>query len=202
MARKWSLLIVDDEPRARALIRKMLRNAKDFEVARECSNGYEAIEAVKTLHPDLMLLDVQMPEIDGFAVLKELRDETLPEIVFVTAFDQYAIRAFEVHALDYLLKPFDEDRFLVTLSRVKGHLLQRDLSDGNEKILSLLQQMKKLPEFLDRFAVRSGGRIILVSVDDVEWIEAEDKYVRLHTAAGSHLVRDTLSRIEEVLNPK
>ncbi|HEY6330506.1 MAG TPA: LytTR family DNA-binding domain-containing protein [Blastocatellia bacterium] len=201
MMRKWTSIVVDDEPRARAVIRKMMCAARDFEIVRECSNGYEAIDAVRTLGPDVMFLDVQMPEIDGLAVLNELRDEKLPAIVFVTAYDRYAIKAFEVRAIDYLLKPFDEERFLNTLDRVRERM-GTGPGNGSEKILSLLQELKPAPEYRERFAVRTGGRIVLVTADEVEWIEAEDKYVRLHTGTGSYLVRETLTRLQDTLDPK
>jgi two-component system, LytTR family, response regulator len=201
MSRKWGVLVVDDEPRARGLVRKMMRSANEFEIVGECSNGYEAVEAVRNLRPDLMLLDVQMPEVDGFAVLDRLQGEDLPQIVFVTAYDQHALRAFQVHALDYLLKPFDQDRLLETLQRAKFQLAGRDLSRQTGNIVSLLEEMREPPKYLERFMIRLSGRIVLLPADDVVWIEAEDKYVRLHTTAASHLVRDTLARLEQCLNP-
>jgi two-component system LytT family response regulator len=198
----WGVLIVDDEPRARGLIRKMLRSVKEFEVVGECSNGYEAIAAVKDLKPDLMLLDVQMPEIDGFGVLEGLRREPLPQVVFITAHDQYALRAFEANALDYLLKPFDEVRLLAMLQRASARLAQVADSDRNQTILSLLDSLKASRSYLDRFVVRLRGRMLLLPVEEVEWIESEDKYVRLHAKGGSYLIRDTLARLEGSLDPK
>ena len=201
MNQNWKLVVVDDEPRARGLIRKMLRAAKDFEIVAECSNGYEAIDAVRSHRPDVMFLDVQMPEVDGFEVLERLRGEKLPQVVFVTAYDQYALKAFEVNALDYLLKPFDQSRFLEMLERAKSQLAQQNLSQQTQRIMSMLEGMKRPPAYLERFVVRLPNRIILLSVDEVEWIGAEEKYVRLHTSNTSYLIRDTLNRIEEQLNP-
>ena len=201
MSRKWGVLVVDDEPHARGLIRKMLTPATDFEIVGECSNGYEAVEAARRLHPDLMLLDVQMPEVDGFAVLEMLRGGELPQVVFVTAYDQYALRAFEAHALDYLLKPFDQDRLIDMLTRARVHLTGKQKIEGENKILSLLEELKRPPNYIDRFLVRLQGRIILVSAAEVELIEAEDKYVRLHVAETSYLVRDTLARLQTRLDP-
>jgi|HubBroStandDraft_6_1064221.scaffolds.fasta_scaffold42578_2 two-component system LytT family response regulator len=202
MSRKWKVLVVDDEPRARGLLRKMMRSSTDFEIVGECSNGYEAVESVRNLRPDLMLLDVQMPEIDGFAVLDRLRGEEMPQIIFVTAYDEHALRAFEVHALDYLLKPFDQDRLSGTLQRAKFQLAGRDVSRQTGDIISMLEDMKAPPKYLERFMVRLSGRIVVLPADEVVWIEAEDKYVRLHTKSASYLVRDTLARLESCLNPE
>jgi two-component system, LytTR family, response regulator len=202
MNQTWRVLIVDDEPRARGLIRKMLRSAKEFEVVGECGNGYDAVDAVKKLKPDLMLLDVQMPEVDGFAVLERLRGEELPQVVFITAHDRYALKAFETNALDYLLKPFDEDRLLATLSRARDRLKLVASSEQNQAILSLLDNLKTTREYLERFVVRTRGRMLLLPVEEVDWIESEDKYVRLHTGNTSYLIRDTLTRLEGVLNPR
>jgi two-component system, LytTR family, response regulator len=202
MRRTWGVLIVDDEPRARGLIRKMLRSAREFEVVGECSNGYEAIAAVKNLKPDLMLLDVQMPEVDGFAVLEGLRGEPLPQVVFITAHDRYALRAFEANALDYLLKPFDEDRLVAMLQRARDRLAQVAESEQNRTILSLLDNLKASHSYLERFVVRIRGRMLLLPVDEVDWIESEDKYVRLHVKSASYLIRDTLTRLQGALNPK
>lgn len=202
MRRTWGVLIVDDEPRARGLIRKMLRSAKEFEVVGECSNGYEAIAAVKSLRPDLMLLDVQMPEVDGFAVLERLRGEPLPQVVFITAHDHYALRAFEANALDYLLKPFDEDRLVAMLLRARDRLTQVTESEQTRTILSLLDNLKTPPSYFERFVVRIRGRMLLLPVDEVDWIESEDKYVRLHAKSASYLIRDTLTRLQGSLDPK
>jgi len=201
MSRRWRVLVVDDEPHARGVVRKMLRAAAEFEIVGECSNGYEAVAAVRRLRPDLMLLDVQMPEVDGFAVLDMLRGEDLPQVVFVTAYDQYALRAFEVHALDYLLKPFDEDRLIGMLQRARVHLTGKDLVNRDQKIVSLLEDLRRPQGYIERFLVRLQGRIILVPAHEVDLIEAEDKYVRLHVADASYLVRDTLARLQSCLDP-
>jgi two-component system LytT family response regulator len=202
MTQTWRVLIVDDEPRARGLIRKMLRSAKEFEVVGEAGNGYEALDAVRKLKPDLMLLDVQMPEVDGFAVLERLRGEHMPQVVFITAHDRYALKAFETNALDYLLKPFDEDRLLAMLSRARDRLKLVASSEQSQAILSLLDNLKTSREYLERFVVRIRGRMLLLPVEEVDWIESEDKYVRLHASSTSYLIRDTLTRLEGVLNPR
>jgi two-component system LytT family response regulator len=202
MSRTWRVLIVDDEPRARGLIRKMLLSAKEFEVVGECSNGYEGIASVRNLKPDLMLLDVQMPEIDGFRVLEELRGEPMPQVVFITAHDQYAVRAFEANALDYLLKPFDANRLLAMIQRARDRLIQVADSERNRQILSLLDSLEASRGYLERFVVRMGGRMLLLPIEEVEWIQSEDKYVRLHAKTGSYLIRDTLTRLHGLLDPK
>jgi len=201
MSERWRLIVVDDEPRSRGLIRKMLRASRDFELVRECADGYDAIEAVQTLQPDLMLLDVQMPELDGFGVLERIDPEQMPEVVFVTAYDQYALKAFEVQALDYLLKPFDEERLLNMLDRARQRLERRP-GPRNQDIAALLERLKPARDYIERFVVRLSGRILLLPVEDVYWIEAEDKYVRLHSKSTSYLVRDTIARLQSSLNPR
>jgi two-component system LytT family response regulator len=179
----------------------MLRASRDFELVGECANGYEAVEAVRGFRPDLMLLDVQMPELDGFGVLERIEPEQMPEVVFVTAYDQYALKAFEVQALDYLLKPFDEDRLLNTLNRARLRLEQQG-GRPRQDIAALLERVKPPKDYVERFVVRLSGRILLLAVEDVDWIEAEDKYVRLHAKGTSYLMRDTIARLQSSLNPR
>ena len=202
MTSKWTVLVIDDEPRARSLLRKMMKSSADFEIVGECSNGYEAVESVKMLRPDLMLLDVQMPEVDGFGVIEMLRGEELPQIVFVTAYDEYAMKAFEARALDYLLKPFDQDQLDDTLRRAAFQLKGRDLSKQTSSIIALLRDLNPNKKYIERFLVKLAGRVLVVPTDEVLLIEAEDKYVRLRTRATSYLVRDTISRVEEGLDPE
>jgi two-component system LytT family response regulator len=142
-----------------------------------------------------------MPEMDGFSVLEALGAERLPEIVFTTAYEQYAIRAFELHALDYLLKPFDQARFSDTMRHAKERLRNRRLEDGRLQISALLENVKRRPKYLERLIIRAEGRITFLKTDDITWIEADDKYVHLHTRKAAQMVRQTLSAIETQLDP-
>jgi two-component system LytT family response regulator len=192
------VLIIDDEPRARSFIRKLLLADSSVEIAGECANGYEAIRAIKTKAPDLIFLDVQMPEVDGFTVLEQLLPEEVPAVVFVTAFDRYALRAFEEHALDYLLKPFDQERFSRTLQHAKLRTSERR-SAQQVSIGRLLASVRR--PYLDRITVKRSGRMLLLPVQDIEWIEAEDNYVLLHSGKDAYMLRQTLSNIEDRLDP-
>jgi two-component system LytT family response regulator len=201
-------LIVDDEPLARDGVRLRLAPHAEFQVVGECGNGEDAVEAVRTLAPDLVFLDVQMPGLTGFEVLEALGGEGLPEIVFVTAYDQYAIRAFDVHALDYVLKPFDDDRFGVALCRVRRRLAERRAGELGEQLAALLathQAGRGTPEgprYADRLVLRDTQSVSFVRVDDVDWVEADGDYMRLHTGAKSHLLRSTMADLERKLDPR
>lgn len=198
--KKLRALIVDDEPPGRQKIREMLKSENDVEILGECTNGVEAIEAIYKHSPDLVFLDVQMPEIDGFGVLEGLDAEHLPAIVFVTAYDQYALQAFEVHALDYLLKPFDKERFQTSLERARDLIKKKKNDDVNEKLLSLLQNLKIDKKRPDRLVVKTGGRVFFLKTDEIDWIEAAGNYVRLHIGNEAHLLRDTMSSIQKKLD--
>jgi two-component system LytT family response regulator len=211
---KIRALIVDDEPLARDGIRIRLEREADFEVLGECGNGADAAEAILELEPDLVFLDVQMPEVSGFGVLEALAGERLPFVVFVTAFDQYAIRAFEVHALDYLLKPFDDERFADTLRRVRARIAESRAGGFGRQLASLVEQLRgdgapvspAAPpsggrRYADRLVIRDAARIRWVRVDELDWIEAEGDYMRLHSAGKSHLVRKTMAELERALDP-
>jgi two-component system, LytTR family, response regulator len=195
------ILIIDDEPRARGLIRKMLVGEASIEIVGECGDGYQAIEAIKAKAPDLIFLDVQMPEIDGFAVLRQLPQEAVPSVVFVTAFDRYAIRAFEEHAVDYLLKPFDKERFRRTLEHARQRIAEQRSSRQTDAVVRLLAQAKESRKFVDRITVKKNGRMLLLSVREIDWIEAQDNYVLLHGRDGSYLLRQTLTNLEARLDP-
>lgn len=195
------LLTVDDEPLARDKIRTMLAGDPEIEIVGECSNGAEAVAAVERLRPDLMLLDVQMPQIDGFAVLDALKSDYLPLVIFVTAFDHYAIQAFEVHALDYLLKPFDRERFEVAIEHAKTQIGSRN-GHLDQRILSLLKQIEAHSKYLERLVVKAGGRVFFLLTSEIDWIEAEGNYVNVHTAQKSHLLRESISGLEAQLDPK
>ena len=195
-------LIADDESLARKFIRRMLKDDHDVEIVGECSNGKETVAMIKKENPDLVFLDVQMPEMDGFAVLEAIGIERLPEIIFATAYEQYAIRAFELHALDYLLKPFDQARFKDAIKHAKERFHSERQNDGRMQISALLENIKSKPQYLERLVIKAGGRITFLSTDEINWIEADDKYVHLHTSKTTPMVRQTLSAMETQLNPE
>lgn len=195
-------LIIDDEPLARDKVRMLLARDPDVALVGECANGEEAVEAIKTHAPDLIFLDIQMPGLDGFGVLSKLDSATLPGVVFVTAYDHYAIHAFEVHALDYLLKPFAQKRFTEALQRAKAEI--RKPRDGafNQQLLSLLGELGAGPRYLERFVIRSTGRVFFLKVADVDWIEAAGNYLNIHIGHESHLLRETMNSLETQLDPR
>lgn len=201
-------LIIDDEPLARDGIRLLLTADKQFEIIGECANGREAVSAIKKLHPDLVFLDVQMPELDGFGVLKAIREEKLPLVVFVTAFDKFAIDAFEAHALDYILKPVNPIRFAATIARIKKRLNEQEVAQISQRLVELLNTdlssvaaMSTRSSYLNRFTLKTGDRLHFVDAAEVDWIEAEDYYAKLHVGKLSHLIRETLSHLEKQLDP-
>lgn len=196
------VLVVDDEPLAREMIREMLAGEPEAQIIGECVNGTEAVAAIKAHAPDLLFLDVQMPEASGFEVLETLPNGHTPHVIFVTAYDQYAVRAFEVHALDYLLKPFDRERFEAAWQRAKEHILKEKSGRMDERILSLLEELKAGAKYLERLVIKTGGRVFFLDADDIDWIEAEGNYVSVHSGMKSHLLRETISGLEEQLDPK
>ena len=196
------VLLVDDEPLARAMLREMLSDDPDVIVIDESYNGRHALEAVRRHAPDLVFLDVQMPEAGGFDLLEAIGREPSPRVIFVTAYDQYAVRAFEVHALDYLLKPFDRERFDACWQRAKAQILRDREQNTNNQILELLEDLKTGHQYLERLVVKTGGRIYFVRTDEIDWIEAEGNYVSVHTGKKSHLLRETISNLAAQLDPK
>lgn len=196
-------LIVDDEPLAREKLRTLLGQDPEIEIVRECGGGRAAVASILDDAPDLVFLDIQMPELDGFGVLEAVGVDRIPVVVFVTAYDEYALKAFEVHALDYLLKPFDRERFEAALTRAKRHVRSEGTGDFNERIYSLLSKLEDKQErtWLDRLVVRSGGRIYFVPVDEIDWIEAAGNYVELHAGEEAHLIRGTMKGLEGRLDP-
>jgi len=194
-------LIVDDEPLARDRIREMLKEHPDIEVMAEARNGREAIDSIASHSPDLVFLDVQMPDLDGFDVLQNLKVEQIPLIIFVTAYDQHALRAFDVHAVDYLTKPFDRKRFAEAVDQAKV-VMKGAREPDTARILSMLQELKAGTRYLERFAVKNGETVFFVRAEDVDVIEAQGNYVRLSLGNSSHLVRDTLNNIESQINPR
>jgi two-component system, LytTR family, response regulator len=195
------VLIVDDEPPARAKLSRFLAADPEVEVVGEAASGTEALEAVEELAPALVFLDVQMPGLDGFGVLAALGRESLPAVVFVTAFDEYALRAFEVHAVDYLLKPFDADRFRTALDRAKQRLRRSGPTELDRRLRDLLAEVRPRPAPVQRLMVPVGEKQVLIDVGSIHWIEAEQNYVRLHVGSTSHLLRGTLAGLEERLDP-
>jgi len=199
-------LIVDDEPLARERIRDLLAAEPDIEVVGECGDGAEAVAAIEDLSPQIVFLDIQMPEMTGFEVLETLGADRVPAVIFVTAYDQYALDAFDIHAIDYLLKPFDRARFSWALDRARrligAHGDGADAAaDLAERLRSLLADVDRDRRYLKRLAVKSGGRVYFLQLDQVEWIESAGNYARLHEGGRSHLVRTTLKRLVETLDP-
>ncbi len=197
-------LIVDDEPLARQTLRELLARDPAFELAGECAAGTAAVELVRSGHPDLVLLDIQMPELDGFGVIERIGVERMPPVVFVTAYDEYAVRAFEVQALDYLLKPFDDARFFQALARAREEIANHDRRFLSERLAGLLEEKARPePRTLSRIALRSsGGKIVFVNVSEIDRIEAEDYYVRLHVGNAFHLWRVSMNALEKRLDPE
>jgi two-component system LytT family response regulator len=200
--RRIRTLIVDDEPLARRKIRRMLARDPEVEILDDCANGREAIAAISTHNPDLVFLDVQMPEIDGFDVLESIPPAGMPFVIFVTAYDQYALRAFEVSAVDYLVKPFDRRRFEKALQRAKSRLATERGSDVNQQTLALLEELKARSSHIERLVIKAGGRAFFLKTDEIDWIEAEGKYVRLHVGKESYLLREAIGSMEGQLDPK
>lgn len=195
-------LIVDDEALARERLRGFLAGESDIEIIGECGDGAEAIEVLEREQPDLLFLDVQMPELDGFGVLEAARPARPPVVIFTTAFSQHALKAFEVHALDYLLKPFDRDRLRLALDRARERHRQQQSGALNEKLTALLAEMRPAPTVVDRLVVKTSGKVVLVKAADIDWIEAADNYVSLHVGNETHLLRETMNALESRLNPK
>jgi two-component system LytT family response regulator len=195
-------LVVDDEPMARERVLSLLQHEDDVEVVGECSDGEQAIAAIQHQTPDLVFLDVQMPGIDGFGVIQAIGAERMPIVVFITAYDEYALKAFEVHAADYLLKPFGRDRFQETLKHARASLERRRAGDLGRRLLALVNDIKPEAPKLDRLVVKSGGRVFFLRTEDIDWIEAAGNYVRLHLAEESHLFRETMNRMEARLDSR
>jgi two-component system LytT family response regulator len=214
--RKIRTLIVDDEPLARRWLRKLLADEPDFELLGECADGPSAIDRIKQERPDLIFLDVQMPGNNGFGVLCALEKEELPSVIFVTAYDQYAIEAFRVHALDYLLKPFGVERFKEAIEHTRQTLLQCSSPLENGPLLALLEEIKERQKkmelavgsqsaesaaYLDRLVVKSSGRISILKVEEIIWIEAAGDYLQIHHPGGQSLIRGKISDVEKKLDP-
>ncbi|MSU61038.1 MAG: response regulator transcription factor [Pedosphaera sp.] len=204
---KIRTIIVDDEPLGRERLRKLLAIESDVEIVAECGDGREAIATIQREAPQLVFLDVQMPEIDGFGVVAGLTMKPAPIFVFVTAYDKFALRAFDAHALDYLLKPFDKARFQKALEKVRVHLKAREMDQLSARLTTLIEEVKEgrgekqEVKAMDRFAVKTGGKVLLLKIDDIDWIEAADNYINIHIGVETHMQRETMVSIEGKLPP-
>lgn len=197
---KIRTLIVDDEPLARQRLRKLLEADPEIAILGECGDGQQALADLRDLRPDLVFLDVQMPVLDGFGVLHGLAGTPFPVVIFVTAHDRYALKAFDVHALDYLLKPFDKARFATALERAKAQLRQGNAAALDQRLKELLHSVEGRRHGVERLMVKSGGRITFVRIAEIDWIEAAGNYVRLHVGKEDHLLRESLSALEKKLD--
>ena len=195
------VLIVDDEPLARERLRSLLSSRPGMEIAGECPDGASAVTVIQKLRPDLVFLDVQMPGGSGFEVIEAIGPSRMPLVVFVTAYDRYALRAFDVHAIDYLLKPFDRERFEQALARAQQQLERRSNGELERRLLELVQDLKTPQQRVERFVIKSGGRVFFVRADEIDWIEAAGNYAKLHVGAEAHLFRETMNTIESQLDP-
>ncbi len=197
----YRVLIVDDEPLARKRLRRMLGGESDMNVVGESADGASAVSAINELNPDLVFLDIQMPDMNGLEVIRAVGPHRLPALVFVTAYDAYALQAFEAEALDYLLKPFDSLRFKETLQRVRRRTGTSDSDRLNERVRQLASRLSAEPAYLQRLAVKLEDRMLLLNVPEVDWLEAAGNYVCVHVGKQSHIVRDSLSHFEASLDP-
>jgi two-component system LytT family response regulator len=195
------VLLVDDEPLVRQGLRDFLEDEPDVAVVGECGSGIAALETIARERVDLVFLDIQMPELDGVGVAAALAEQEGPAVVFVTAYSEHALRAFEVNAVDYVLKPFDRERFRAALGRARARLAAGERSALSQRLSAVLAELQRSRGHAQRILVRSDGRIRLVPVGEVDWIEAADNYVRVHAGADRHLVRETMAAMEARLDP-
>jgi two-component system LytT family response regulator len=196
-----TVLIVDDEPLAREGLQALLSRDPEVGMIREARDGREAVASVRELTPDIVFLDVQMPEMDGFAVVRTIGAEHMPAVVFVTAHDQYAIQAFEVNALDYLLKPVVEDRFEKALVRAKSRIRSNGAEGLQRQIIGLLETIASPRNYLKRLAVRSAGKTLFIDVEELDWVQGAENYVELHAGQATHLLHVTMNALEKSLDP-
>lgn len=206
---KIKTLIVDDESLARRVIRDLLVADPDIEIIGECASGAEAVSFIEKQTPDLLFLDIQMPGMTGIDALSKIDPRRIPAIIFVTAFDQYAIKAFEVHALDYLLKPFTDERFEDALRQAKTQIEMKEMNRLTQSLAAFIQEQTGnvagrpgRKGFLTRFMIRSAGRTAFIKAEDVDWIGADDYYIKLHVNGKSHLLRMSMAELEEKLDPE
>ncbi len=198
---KLRALIVDDEPLARRGLLRFLKDDPEIEVLAQCGDGQSAVAAILGKRPDLLFLDVQMPEMDGFEVVRRIGAEKMPATIFVTAYERYALRAFEASAIDYLLKPVGKARFEKALARAKERIAEKANRDAAQHIITMLARFKAQEVYLERLPVSENGRILLVKTKDIDWIEANGNYARLHVTGRTHEIHETLSALEQKLDP-
>lgn len=198
---KIRVLIVDDEPLACRKLRRLLTNVNDIEVVGEATDGMQAITAIEMQKPDLVFLDMQIPEMDGLGVVQTIGPQRMPLVIFVTAYDHYAVKAFEVNALDYLLKPVNRERFQATIARVRNRLARSSDNESQQHLRALLEQLKAGREYSRRLMLKSEGRVYFLLIDEIDWIEAAHNYLILHVGDKTHLIRETLESIESRLDP-
>lgn len=200
------ILIVDDEPVARTGIRFFLEGEPGVEIIGECANGEEAVAAIRAQAPDLIFLDVQMPGLDGFAVIETIGPRRMPAVVFVTAYDQHALQAFEAHAIDYLLKPFNRERLLHAFRRARHHIQGQQIEQMRHTLFALLKDRREaaLPakSHTERLVVKSAGYVFFLNVTELDWIEAAGNYMKLHVGGAVHLLRETMNAMEAQLDPQ
>jgi len=200
------VVVADDERLARQKMRTLLESEPNITLVAECQDGRQTVSAINCFHPDLLLLDIQMPDLDGFQVLGEISPREMPAVIFTSAYDQYAIRAFEAHALDYLLKPFDKDRLHTAIQRARIELAKSENRDMTHKLLELLSHIRSgantaTTDSQDRLVIKAKGRVIFLDLEEVDWVEAAANYVRLNVGKESYLLRETISRTSERLDP-
>jgi len=200
--KKIKVLVVDDEPLARERLTTLLSQEADVELITPAPDGEEAITTIHDDSPDLVFLDVQMPQMNGFDVIEAVGSDKMPLVIFVTAYDQHALKAFQVRALDYLLKPFDRERFTDALQRARKQLEREETGDLGRRLLALVKDLRRDQPRSDRLVVKSGGRLFFLRADEIDWVEAAGNYVRLHVGPASHLLRETMNAIEGRLDPE
>ena len=200
MNHKIRVIVVDDEPLACKRLVKLLNEDEEVEVIEICANGQEAIEEINEQDPDLVFLDIQMPEINGFEVLQHIESEQMPAVIFVTAYDEYALKAFEVHALDYLMKPFNKARFEDSLQRAKTTIRSNGSSKVGEKIEHLLDYLDPERESLSRILIKTSNRYFFMKAEDIDWIESAGNYVRIHSGKNNYMIRETMINMEKKLD--
>lgn len=199
---KIQALIVDDEPLARERVQRFLDSEPDVEIIGECRDGLEAVAMIQNLQPGLVFLDIELPELDGFGVLEKIGVEHMPPVIFTTAYDQHALRAFDVHAVDYLLKPYNHERFRRALERVRAQM-QNDHEGGDldERLRALLETLRPEHKYIERLMIKASGRVIFLPTSELDWIEAEGNYLRLHAGREAYLLRETMNRLAAKLDP-
>jgi len=200
-SKKIAVMIVDDEPLARHGLREIFEEEKDIVIIAESSDGEEAVEHIKKYKPDVLFLDIQMPEMNGFDVVKSLKAEELPLVVFVTAYDEYAIKAFSANALDYILKPYDAERIHSSLHRVREMIRLKQTASYSERMMEALKSFQSTSTYIERISIRSAGKIYFVNIEEILWIEAAADYIYIHTKNGKHTTRETIGTIELQLDP-